>query len=128
MMIPMIPPAPESVIASIMNWDMMSLFCNPNAFLMPISRVRSRTEPSMMFMIPIPPISNEMPAMHPGTGSWDPLFSLLHTRMMDSLLLQADATYQLTTRNNQGYEFGDSLALNATGKYAVIKESTSWRG
>jgi hypothetical protein len=60
--------------------------------------------------------------MQPGTGSWDPLFSLLYTRMMDSFLLQADATYQLTTRNNEGYEFGDSLALNATGKYAVIKE------
>ncbi len=60
--------------------------------------------------------------MQPGTGSWDPLLSLLYTRMMDSFLVQADATYQLTTRNNEGYEFGDSLALNATGKYAVIKE------
>jgi hypothetical protein len=60
--------------------------------------------------------------MQPGTGSWDPLFSLLYTKMMGSFLLQADATYQLTTRNNNGYKFGDSLALNATGKYAVVKE------
>jgi len=60
--------------------------------------------------------------MQPGTGSWDPLLSLLYTKMMDSFLVQADATYQLTTRNNEGYEFGDSLALNATAKYAVIKE------
>jgi hypothetical protein len=60
--------------------------------------------------------------MQPGTGSWDPLLSLLYTRMMGSFLLQADTTYQLTTENNEGYEFGDSLALNLTGKYAVVKE------
>jgi len=60
--------------------------------------------------------------MQPGTGSWDPLLSLLYTRMMDSFLVQANATYQLTTRNKEGYEFGDSLALDLTGKYAVVKE------
>ena len=30
---------------------------------MPISRVRSRTVASMMFMMPMPPTSSEMPAM-----------------------------------------------------------------
>jgi hypothetical protein len=60
--------------------------------------------------------------MQPGTGSWDPLLSLIYTKMMDQFLLQADATYQNTTRNREGYEFGDSTALDLAGKYAVIKE------
>ena len=60
--------------------------------------------------------------MQPGTGSWDPLLSILYTKMIDQFLLQADGTYQYTTRNRQGYEFGDSLALNLTTKYAVARE------
>lgn len=60
--------------------------------------------------------------MQPGTGSWDPLLSLLYTKMMDQLLLQADATYQHTTRNRRGYEFGDSVAAGLSGKYAIIRE------
>lgn len=60
--------------------------------------------------------------MQPGTGSWDPLLSLSYVKMANSLLLQADATYQLTTRNSKGYEFGDSLAVNLTGKYAVSSQ------
>lgn len=60
--------------------------------------------------------------MQPGTGSWDPLLSIIYTKMVDQFLFQADATYQSTTRNREGYEFGDSTAVNVTGKYAVIKE------
>jgi hypothetical protein len=61
--------------------------------------------------------------MQPGTGSWDPLFSIIDTKMMgSSFLVQADATYQLSTRNKEGYKFGDSLAVTFTGKYAVIRE------
>jgi hypothetical protein len=30
--------------------------------------------------------------MQPGTGSWDPLFSIIDTKMMGSFLVQADAT------------------------------------
>jgi hypothetical protein len=60
--------------------------------------------------------------MQPGTGSWDPLFSIIDTKMMGSFLVQADATYQLATRNKEGYKFGDSLAATFTGKYAVVKE------
>ena len=37
----------------------------PSALRRPISRVRSVTETSMMFMIPIPPTSSEMAAMPP---------------------------------------------------------------
>jgi hypothetical protein len=60
--------------------------------------------------------------MQPGTGSWDPLLSLLYTKLLDQFLLQGDITYQYTTRNRKGYEFGDSVALNMTGKYALVKE------
>lgn len=57
--------------------------------------------------------------MQPGTGSWDPLLSFVYTKMMNPFLLQGDLTYQITTRNSNGYEFGDSLTANLSGKYAV---------
>ena len=60
--------------------------------------------------------------MQPGTGSWDPLVSVIYSKMMDQFLLQADATYEYTTRNRLGYEFGDSTAVNLNGKYAIMKE------
>ena len=43
----------------------MSPLLAPTAFRMPISRVRSVTETSMMFMMPMPPTTSEMPAMAP---------------------------------------------------------------
>src|SRR5262245_51640817 len=49
------PPRTESVTASTRNCARMSRPRAPMAFRMPISRVRSRTEMSMMFMIPMPP-------------------------------------------------------------------------
>jgi hypothetical protein len=60
--------------------------------------------------------------MQPGTGSWDPLLSVMYTSMAGQFLLQADATYQYTTRNSEGYEFGDSAAVNLAARYAVMKE------
>ncbi len=39
----------------------------PMARRIPISRVRSVTETNMMFMIPIPPISNETDAIAPSS-------------------------------------------------------------
>ncbi|HEY6010182.1 MAG TPA: transporter [Nitrospirota bacterium] len=60
--------------------------------------------------------------MQPGTGSWDPLISVMYTRMANPFLFQADATYQYTTKNRQAYEFGNSMAINVSGKYAVVKE------
>ncbi len=62
--------------------------------------------------------------MQPGTGSWDPLFSVICTKMLNPFLFQADAAYQLTTRNSEGYEFGDSFDLDLFGKYAVTRSFT----
>jgi len=60
--------------------------------------------------------------MQPGTGSWDPLVSLLYTQMVNPFLVQADVTHQFSTRNRQGYEFGDSTAVNLGATYAVVRE------
>ena len=62
---PMSPPRSERVRASTRNWARMSRPRAPMALRMPISRVRSRTETSMMFMIPIPPTTSEIEAMPP---------------------------------------------------------------
>ena len=47
------------------NWRMMALSRAPRALRMPISRVRSVTDTSMMFMMPMPPTTREMAAMPP---------------------------------------------------------------
>src|SRR5271157_3389849 len=60
--IPTNPPAIESVTASTRNCVRMSRVLAPSACLNPISRVRSRTEISMMFMIPMPPTTSETEA------------------------------------------------------------------
>lgn len=57
--------------------------------------------------------------MQPGTGSWDPIATLVYTRALNALQVQADVAYQLTTENRRGYEFGDSFAANLWGRYDV---------
>jgi hypothetical protein len=52
---PTTPPRHDSTTASIRNCISTSLATAPIARRMPISRVRSVTETSMMFMMPIPP-------------------------------------------------------------------------
>ena len=51
----------------------MSLPRAPIALRMPISRVRSRTETSMMFMIPMPPTMSEIEAMPPSSTVSSPV-------------------------------------------------------
>ena len=59
------PPITLNTVASTRNWSRMSRRLAPTALRMPISRVRSVTLTSMMFMMPIPPTSREMPAIEP---------------------------------------------------------------
>lgn len=66
--------------------------------------------------------------MQPGTGSWDPLLSIIYTKMMDPFLLQADAAYQLATRNPEGYRFGDSFTVTLTGKYKAAEKLNATAG
>ena len=60
---PITPPVPVSVIASIRNCARISRRLAPTALRMPISRVRSVTETSMIFMTPMPPTSRPMEEM-----------------------------------------------------------------
>ena len=55
---------------------MMSLRRAPTALRIPISRVRSVTETSMMFITPIPPTSSEIAATSPS--------SVVNTLLVDS--------------------------------------------
>ena len=58
--IPSTPPVPVRVIASNRNCQVMSLRRAPMALRTPISRVRSVTETSMMFITPMPPTMSPM--------------------------------------------------------------------
>ena len=51
-----------SIIASTKNCLLMSLFLAPMAFRKPISRVRSVTVVNIIFIMPIPPTTSEIPA------------------------------------------------------------------
>ncbi len=62
---PVIPPRVESTTVSTRNWRMISRRLAPRARRIPISRVLSVTVASMMFMMPIPPTTSEMPAISP---------------------------------------------------------------
>jgi len=61
--IPATPPVSEMIVVSIRNWRTTSRCRAPMARRTPISRVRSRTLASMMFMIPMPPTSSEIDAI-----------------------------------------------------------------
>ena len=75
--IPSMPPVTLRMIASRRNCNMMFEAEAPTAFLMPISRVRSETVTSMIFMIPIPPMKRATPATRVSipdiTENMDPL-------------------------------------------------------
>ena len=65
---PMLPPMTQSTAASTRNWLRISLRFAPSAMRRPISRVRSVTLTSMMFMMPMPPTSSEIEAMATNTN------------------------------------------------------------
>ena len=63
--IPIIPPNPDKVIASIKNWFLISRGLAPKAFRRPISLVLSVTATNMIFITPIPPTSKEIAVIPP---------------------------------------------------------------
>ena len=73
--IPVRPPTEVSSTASSRNCTPMSRGRAPTALRRPISRVRSRTETSMMLETPTPPTSSEMPAMAASTPVSTPRMS-----------------------------------------------------
>ena len=62
---PKIPPVTLIMMDSIRNCTLITKPVAPTAILKPISFVRSVTDTSMMFIIPIPAINNEKPAAIP---------------------------------------------------------------
>ena len=60
---PIDPPATESTTDSVRNCARMVRPLAPSAMRRPISRVRSVTLTSMMFMMPMPPTSSDTPAI-----------------------------------------------------------------
>src|SRR3990172_8057271 len=82
--IPLSPPPSERVSASTRNWARMSRRRAPTAIRRPISRVRSVTDTSMMFMMPMPPTSSDTEAMALAQEVADLLLGLLHiTALLD---------------------------------------------
>ncbi len=61
--IPKTPPVNVKRIDSVKNCTIMIFFLAPSAFRRPISRVRSVTVTSMMFMMPMPPTKSEIAAI-----------------------------------------------------------------
>ena len=82
----MTPPSTDSTTASTRNWASTSPGWAPIARRMPISRVRSVTLTSMMFMIPMPPTTSETAATPP--SSMVIVSETLETREMMSVLLR----------------------------------------
>ncbi len=68
--------------ASIRNCIMMLFLPAPMALRIPISLVRSVTETSMMFMMPIPPTSSEIAAMPPSSSESVPVTVLIASEML----------------------------------------------
>ena len=67
MAMPMRPPMRQTTMASVMNCMRISRRRAPSALRMPISRVRSVTVMSIMFITPIPPTSSEIPPIAAST-------------------------------------------------------------
>ena len=82
----MTPPMAEVVPASMINWLRISRPLAPRDLRMPISRVRSVTDTSMMFIMPMPPTTREMAAMTTrmvmSTPSMESIMSIISAEVM----------------------------------------------
>jgi hypothetical protein len=92
------PPSTDRKTASARNWARTSLRRAPTALRMPISRVRSVTLTSMMFMTPIPPTSSEMAATAPSRVVKTWLVELEADRMVPWLITRKSAFWGLEIR------------------------------
>lgn len=55
--------------------------------------------------------------MQPGTGSWDPLFMVNYMKAFYPAVIQAYLFYHMSTESDEGYEFGDQLAIDLISRY-----------
>ena len=117
---PTSPPVRLSIDASTTNWSSMSRLLAPIALRIPISLVRSVTDTSMMFIIPMPPTSRLIPAMLPEEQHQN-VRRLLQG--LYGLLLVADSEVVLVG------EAVTQLSRVVISRLAlsVLSESTAWR-
>ncbi|MBW7898888.1 hypothetical protein B188_06740 [Candidatus Brocadiaceae bacterium B188] len=57
--------------------------------------------------------------MQPGTGSWDPIFLMNYMHTLSPVILQTNLMYHLTTKGDEGYEFGDKVSLDLVARYPI---------
>jgi hypothetical protein len=60
------------------------------------------------------------PGLQPGSGSWDPFFSLTGTLSVGRWRFDSNAFYKWNTEGAQSYEDGDFFSLNAGGAYRFL--------
>ena len=83
--IPIAPPTREMTMASIKNCVIIVRYVAPKALRTPISRVRSVTDTSMIFIIPMPPTNKEIAATAPRNKVMVAVFSST-AFIMDAIL------------------------------------------
>lgn len=59
--------------------------------------------------------------MQPGTGSWDPILLAHYQHTFKPILFQTNLMYQMCTEGDEGYEFGDKVALDLIARYPLNK-------
>ena len=57
--------------------------------------------------------------MQPGTGSWDPIFMINYMRAWYPIITQVNMVYHLSTKSDEGYQFGDQLNVDLSMRYQL---------
>ncbi len=60
-------------------------------------------------------------SMQPGSGSWDPIFLINAMHSMKPVSLQFNGMYHLTTKGDEGYEFGDMIGADIIVRYQAME-------
>ena len=141
------PPVIQSAEDSAKNCAVMSRRLAPSARRIPISRMRSVTLVSIMFIMPMPPTSSEMLATAPMMSEKAPIKELRASmalfievadtlsyssssampfmlRTLDSIVLQSSSmsvpsTASAVTLGNEGFSSPKRLAMVSRGIYSV---------
>ena len=84
---PMTPPRAEVAAASMTNCSIIYRSLAPRDFRTPISRVRSVTDTSIIFIMPMPPTTREMAAIPASTP----------TKILIILVMESSSSDMVTT-------------------------------
>ena len=117
---PMAPPMVASVVASIRNWPRMSRGRAPTARRRPISRVRSVTETSMMFMMPMPPTSSDTAAT--AASSSDRVLALAEAVLAISVRLRIEKSSSWSGKSAMALAEQRVHALDVRGDVVLALE------